>query len=583
MPGSVYYSLVEPPSKASIASDFTASSQCAHSGLPASRAPIIGSEGLTIQRPRSALHTGNFSAEATDLPSPSARSPPQRSSGLSPIQTSSPGTRRLSVYRNSLVLMAPTSPLIHSASPDDVVDHLPLGLDRMGLPSPTTAAVYKPAHGRELRRSSFSHATSATSPLHHHHLPHNHSHHGPRTRRLSSTDHASLIGSYEESLLRGRMSTTPSRPLTFNAQIGVMGRGNCKPSLKCPAHVTLPFQAVFYDYPSKTPGTGSSSNEMTGDGGPSPYVGTVDLENGLRTCSTQASHINKGRRRRRDNIRADVEEPPDGFDVPPQPLTARAPIGGSYRIPQAGQLQIVVKNPHKTAIKLFLVPYDLSGMPPGTKTFLRQRCYSSEPSVPRRSSVTGSQSSPIVHDRTILRYLVHINICSPSKGRFYLHKDLRLVFANRTPDSTERLRTETTGPEPRFSAYRTIRPLAPPTLGTSNSGDDGMSAAKAAKAQHALTRSYGDGFTRSTVDPKDMAPWAQNNTMEEASIQPVTSPPISPRTTDESKPWDYQKLSPDKVNSRVSSPGSQSLLTWGLWAMNLPPDETQPDVQEKEP
>ncbi|CRK38422.1 hypothetical protein BN1723_015326 [Verticillium longisporum] len=41
----------------------------------------------------------------------------------------------------------------------------------------------------------------------------------------SDPRHASMVGSYEESILRGRMSTNPSKPLDFLAQIGVLGLG----------------------------------------------------------------------------------------------------------------------------------------------------------------------------------------------------------------------------------------------------------------------------------------------------------------------------------------------------------------------
>jgi hypothetical protein len=38
-----------------------------------------------------------------------------------------------------------------------------------------------------------------------------------------------------------------------------------------------------------------------------------------------------------------------------------------------------IKNPNKTAVKLFLLPYDLTRMEPGTKSSIRQRCFSKEP------------------------------------------------------------------------------------------------------------------------------------------------------------------------------------------------------------
>src|SRR5204863_8845212 len=130
----------------------------------------------------------------------------------------------------------------------------------------------------------------------------------------------------------------------------------------------------------------------------------------------------------------------------------KTPPGGSYRIPQKGQLQIVIKNPNKTAVKLFLVPYDLKDMEPGTKTFIRQRSYSTGPVIemPIASSPSSgpgvSQKSPLkldnANDRPTLRYLIHLHICCPSRGRYYLYKSIRVVFANRVPDGKEKLINE---------------------------------------------------------------------------------------------------------------------------------------------
>ncbi|KAH0612642.1 uncharacterized protein H6S33_009022 [Morchella sextelata] len=221
-----------------------------------------------------------------------------------------------------------------------------------------------------------------------------------QTRRLSGFANStsdlpfgSFVGSYEESILNGRMSTTPSKPLSFVAQIGVLGIGKCKASLRCPAHVTLPFPAYFYsvgDYDS-----------------PSPYPSKV----------------------------------PPG-------------IGGAYRIPQRGQLQIVIKNPNKTAVKLFLVPYDLKDMDAGTKTFIRQKSYSAGNALlsdlPQSSTVSMKREK----EKDALRYLIHLHIVCPSRGRYYLHKSIRIVFANRVPDGKEKLRNEVLWPEPKFSPWK---------------------------------------------------------------------------------------------------------------------------------
>ncbi|CRK47433.1 hypothetical protein BN1723_020292, partial [Verticillium longisporum] len=80
-------------------------------------------------------------------------------------------------------------------------------------------------------------------------------------------------------------------------------------------------------------------------------------------------------------------------------------------------------------------------MEPGTKTFIRQRSYSAGPII------ENAPDDPAAN-RSILRYLVHLHFCCPSKGRFYLYKSIRIVFANRVPDGKEKLRNETTWPEP---------------------------------------------------------------------------------------------------------------------------------------
>lgn len=176
-------------------------------------------------------------------------------------------------------------------------------------------------------------------------------------RRCSLGGAESFVGSYEESLLSGRMSTVPSKPIVFQAQIGVLGHGDCTP--KCPPHRTILFPAFFYESDASLP---------------SPYVGTVEL-------------------------------------------TKR------YRVPAKGQLQIVIKNPNKTAVKLFLIPYDVLNMPPNTKTFLRQKSYAGG-----------------------LRYAIHLQLCRTEKKRVYLYKHFRVVFANRISDARETLKVTCEGP-----------------------------------------------------------------------------------------------------------------------------------------
>ena len=93
-----------------------------------------------------------------------------------------------------------------------------------------------------------------------------------RRRRSSIGESAplfgSFIGSYEESILNGRMSTTPSKPVEFIAQIGVLDAARQTKMNILPPHLLIPFNAVFYsvqDYDS-----------------PSPYVGNVDITAHIR-------------------------------------------------------------------------------------------------------------------------------------------------------------------------------------------------------------------------------------------------------------------------------------------------------------
>lgn len=316
-----------------------------------------------------------------------------------------------------------------------------------------------PSQAHQPRRSIGSFASLTQAP-----------HFGARRPSISDVpplQHAPMVGSYEESILRGRMSTTPSKPLNFVAQIGVLGKGDCKPSLRCPPHVIIPFPAVFYSY----------SSGLAVDPEPSPYVGMVDLENSIPKTPSREGSRKRRRHRSPHEDRSDSRtraEKEDNSDLHARKRkhnklrrrsqSPKEPPGGSYRIPQKGQLQIVLKNPNKTAVKLFLVPYDLSDMEPGQKTFIRQRSYSAGPIIDmpissrnnygtdRPEAAISATSDPA--DHPILRYLIHLHICCPSKNRYYLYQNIRVVFANRVPDGKEKLRSEIQMPEPRYSAYK---------------------------------------------------------------------------------------------------------------------------------
>ncbi|GAD96531.1 hypothetical protein NFIA_012790 [Paecilomyces variotii No. 5] len=526
-----------------------------------------------IERPRSALHSGDFREGASQLKAQrdllasflGRQDHPQSarlaSSPTTPWYTPSVFSRKenefngnhrqalASVSRSrapsagslssSYVLKAPTSPLVHQANNTDLdfspkVDFMDLSGDaersnrRRTLPPETFQRFASSPSDRpgaiNISRSHTTVRREATFPYQAHQprktLTSSYSlqlaspprSYMPRPRRpsfasdISPIHYAPMVGSYEESILRGRMSTTPSKPLDFTAQIGVLGKGKCKANLKCPPHVTVAFPAVFYSYPN------SGNGRSISDDSPSPYVGLIDLEHSLPKDDCGSS---KPRRTHTSPSRTAAGRHP-GDESNPQPpyddqlerrkrekksrrtQSPKAPPGGCYRIPQQGQLQIVIKNPNKTAVKLFLVPYDLSDMEPGTKTFIRQRSYSAGPVIDmplaaRKNYGTDRPEASLnptedPKDKPVLRYLIHLNICCPSKGRYYLYSTVRVVFANRVPDGKEKLRNETQYPEPRYSPYKPSRDT-----------NMGASATKSAMDKSFRRRSAGIGFSEGLV------------------------------------------------------------------------------------
>jgi hypothetical protein len=539
--------------------------------------------GLEIERPRSALHSGDFRDDKETSPGKSdtgtslATSPvvpwhPQFSAFMGPRSYDQrPQSRSRTTSQSSFsnfVFMPPTSPLVQASYNSDL-DFTPKPIPQRRSISPrkdNRRHTFSPHSFQTFRSSPFSENTTFTQPIatlrregtypYQAHQPKRSfsnqigSHpfstpqtpllrprRGSNTSELSPLHHAPMVGSYEESILRGRMSTTPSRPLNFVAQIGVLGKGKCKASLRCPPHVTVPFPAVFYSY--------ASGNGRISDNQPSPYVGLIDLENTLPQYDDQEA---EGRRRRRyASPMGEQDEAVDSLhnsahsSVDPHYLalkrkkerlkrrsqSPKTPPGGSYRIPQQGQLQIIIKNPNKTAVKLFLVPYDLSDMEPGQKTFIRQRSYSAGPIIDmpvnartnlgtdRPEAALSNSEDP--RDRPVLRYLIHLHICCPSKGRYFLYKSVRVVFANRVPDGKEKLRNEVQLPDPKYGVYK---PTRDPQQTTHTGFSSGMAASLAAEKM-ARRRSTAFDFAQGEMDGVDGIDWDDASYRQNSKIKPI--------------------------------------------------------------
>jgi hypothetical protein len=125
------------------------------------------------------------------------------------------------------------------------------------------------------------------------------------------------------------MSTTPSKPVYHILDIGVIGRGKCKASLKCPPHIAYSFPAYYYQL---------QDDELV-----TPYVGNIDLS------LPPLSYSNHTKKSGSDED-GDAQSPcPNGEESPTSPISSPDKPNsrkwkGMYRIPPAGQLQLVGKH-----------------------------------------------------------------------------------------------------------------------------------------------------------------------------------------------------------------------------------------------
>lgn len=133
----------------------------------------------------------------------------------------------------------------------------------------------------------------------------------------------------------------------------------------CPQHVNLPVTASYFS--------------LSDDGGPSPYLGQINLSG-------------VGKR--------------------------------GYHVPKKGTVQLTLFNPNKTVVKIFIVTYNHSDMPPNTTTFIRQKTLS------KPLHVTSTDNTlPSLH------YLIHLRFLCSKSSRIYLHTHIKLIFARRAPDT----------------------------------------------------------------------------------------------------------------------------------------------------
>ncbi|XP_052754209.1 uncharacterized protein LOC113515688 [Galleria mellonella] len=114
---------------------------------------------------------------------------------------------------------------------------------------------------------------------------------------------------------------------------------------------------------------------------------------------------------------------PGGTNAPYMGHINLGPSG--YRVARSGTIQVSLFNPHGTLVKMFVVLYELTSMPPLARTFLRQRTL---------YMPAGADPAAVLHPHNLhrwLRYLIHLRFMTSKSGKLYLHTDIRILVSRK--------------------------------------------------------------------------------------------------------------------------------------------------------
>lgn len=98
-----------------------------------------------------------------------------------------------------------------------------------------------------------------------------------------------------------------------------------------------------------------------------------------------------------------------------------------YNVPKTGTVQVTLFNPLGTVVKMFVIMYDLSDMPPNSQTFIRQRTL---------YMPTDCRDEQVEWGPKWLRFLIHLRFMSSKSGKIYLHSDIRMIIMRRSDMDT---------------------------------------------------------------------------------------------------------------------------------------------------